>query len=161
MLQETNGEHGMNTVAEALYRFFSAFDGFDTSHPLGFEAEVPEARQGLHGSIGDASTADMAAVFTMEPTLTRVRQYVNGGGVIRGGCTVSGRVRENDSAKRHETAAFFASLAAYVRTYGERFADGGRIYVVRPAAHPVRVRMTQDGAVWELRCTAEIYEKQG
>ncbi len=150
-----------NSAAEALYRFFAAFDGFDARHPLGFEVEVPGERRDLSGVGIGAPTAEMAAVFSMEPMLTRVRQYVNGGVIVRGACTVSGRVHENDGAKQHETAAFFASLAAYVRTYGERFEDGGRIYVIRPAAHPVRVMMTSDGAVWELRCTAEIYEKQG
>ena len=149
------------TAAEALYRFFAAFDGFDAQHPLGFEAESPGERQDLSGVGIGSPAAEMASVFTMEPMLTRVRQYVNGSEVIRGACTVSGRVRENDGAKRHETAAFFSSLAAYVRTYGECFEDDGRIYVIRPAAHPVRVMMTSDGAVWELRCTAEIYEKQG
>lgn len=155
LTRETDDE---TTAAEALYRFFAAFEGFDSSHPLGFEAEVPGVRRDLSDVGGNAPTTELTAMFMMEPTLSRIRQYVNGGGVVRGACTVSGRVREDDGAKRHETAAFFASLAEYVQTYGERYEDGGRVYVIRPAAHPVRVRLTSDGAVWELRCTAEIYE---
>ena len=148
------------SAAEALYRFFGTFPGFDDAHPLGFEAEVPGVRRDLPGSDADAPIGEMAAVFMMEPTLTRVRQYVNGGGVVRGACTVSGRVREDDGAKRRETAAFFASLAEYVQKYGEWYEDSGRVFTIRPAAHLVRVMMTSDGAVWELRCTAEIYETE-
>ena len=143
-----------DTVSEALYRFFAAFDGFDASHPLGFEAEVPAARNGV------SDAAEMAAVFTMEPALTYVRRYINGGGQVRGACTVSGRVREYDGAKRHETAAFFAALTEYVRDCGKRYEDGGRVYVIRPAAHPAWLRLHADGAVWELRCSVEIFEKQ-
>lgn len=150
MTQEKNEGIGVQAVAEALYRFFAAFDGFDAAHPLGFEAEALTA---------DSGAAEMAAVFIMEPTLTRVRRYINGGGTVRGACTVSGRVREYDGAKRHETAAFFASLAAYVRECGARYEDGGEVYVIRPAANPARLHLQADGAVWELRCSVEIYEK--
>lgn len=145
------------SAAEALYRFFAAFDGFDASHPLGFEAETVPGRQGF--AQGDVRVPmQCAAVFSMEPTLTQVRRYIHGGRTVRGGCTVSGRVREDGSASRHETAAFFESLADYVREHGARYVDGGRVFSIRVAAHPARLRLTADGAVWELRCAVEMSE---
>lgn len=145
-------------VSGALYRFFAAFTGFDAAHSLGYEAEVPEVRgeMGGFGCGADSTAAEMAAVFTMEPTLTRVRRYINGGGTLRGACTVTGRVRDDDAQKRRETAAFFGALAAYIQKAGARYVDGERVYVIRPAAHPARLRLTGDGAVWELRCSVEF-----
>ena len=124
-----------------------------------WKAALPEATIYVYDNNSKDGTAEMAAVFMMEPTLTRTRRYINGGGTVRGACTVSVRVREYDGAKRHETAAFFAALAAYVRECGTRYEDGGEVYVVRPAANPARLHLQADGAVWELRCSVEVYEK--
>ena len=143
-----------NSAAESLYRFFAAFEGFDDAHPLGFEAELRTART------GERTTAPTvcAAVFSMEPTLTQVRKYIHGGRTVRGGCTVSARVRDDDGGQRRETAAFFEALAAYVYKNGARYTDGARVFVIRPAAQPARLRLTPDGAVWELRCSTEMTE---
>lgn len=150
-----------SSAAESIYRFFAAFEGFDEAHPLGFEAEVrmprPLCTSGGYGT-DDRAVPVCAAVFSMEPVLTEVRRYIHGGRTLRGGCTVSGRVRDEDAKQRYETASFFSSLADYVRQHGERYADGDRVFVIRPAAHPARLRLTGDGAVWELRCTVEIFE---
>lgn len=138
------------SAAEALYRFFCAFSGFDGAHPLGFEAEMPLAHKASPHKGG------FSAVFSMEPTLTWVRRYVHGGGCVRGACTVSARVPDADGRQRRETAAFFSALAEYVSAQGKRYVVGDRVYTVRPAAHPARLRLTEDGAVWELRCSVEI-----
>jgi len=143
-----------SSAAESIYRFFAAVEGFDETHPLGFEAEVMMPRR----MCADSGAVVCAAVFSMEPALTQVRRYIHGGGTLRGACTVSGRVRDDDAKQRHETAAFFASLSDYVKQYGNRVVDGDRVFVIRPAAHPARLRLTEDGAVWELRCTVEITE---
>ena len=143
------------SAAEALYRFFSGFEGFDGTHTLGFEGERPPSR------LSDGTQtpkAHLSAVFSMEPVLHMVRRYIHGGGCVRGACTVSARVHDADTAQRMETAAFFSALAAYVREYGAAYADGARVYTVRPAAHPARLRLSADGAIWELRCTFEINE---
>ena len=60
--------------------------------------------------------------------------------------------------QRQETAAFFSALADYVRQHGTRVVDGDRVFGIRPAAHPARLRLTEDGAVWELRCAVEMTE---
>ncbi len=142
-------------AAEALYRFFAGFAGFDDTHTIGFEAEIPPPRrqdgQRTPGAV-------LSAVFSMEPVLTQVRRYIHGGGSVRGACTVSARVRDADTAHRLDAAAFFAALSDYVRTHGAHHTDGARVFVIRPAAHPARVLLTDDGAVWELRCTVEITE---
>ena len=153
-----------STAAEAIYRFFAAFEGFDELHPLGFEAEVMQPRRmcgnstAVNNGIGSGGAVVCAAVFSMAPELTRVRRYIHGGGTLRGACSVSGRVRDDDAEQRHETAAFFAALSDYVKQYGKRVVDGDRVFVVRPAAHPARLRLTEDGALWELRCTVELTE---
>lgn len=150
---------GYPSAADALFRFFTAFPGFDEAHPLGFEAEMPGERYAVTGrGCGIDGGGVMAAVFRMEPTLTQVRRYINGGGISRGACTVLGRVRDEDAAGRREAVSFFSALAEYVRLSGERYEDGGRVFVIRPAAHPARVMLTADGAVWELRCAVEIHE---
>ena len=99
-----------------------------------------------------------SAVFSMEPTLTWVRRYIHGGGCVRGACTVSARCADTDGRQRLDMAAFFASLADYVKERGKRYIAGDRVYTVTPAAHPARLRLTADGAVWELRCSVEITE---
>lgn len=142
-------------AAESLYRFFAGFTGFDGTHTLGFEAEVPPSRQ-PDGTM--APTAVLSAVFSMEPVLTQVRRYIHGGGSVRGACTVSARVRDTDTAGRLETAAFFEALSDYTRAYGAHYTDGNRVFVIRPAAHPARIALTGDDAVWELRCAVEISE---
>lgn len=150
---------GYPSAADALYRFFAAFPGFDEAHPLGFEAEVPGVQYAVFGQGCSVDGGrEMAAVFRMEPTLAQIRRYINGGGTLRGACTVLGRMRDEDAAGRREAASFFSALAEYVRLAGERFEDGGRVFVIRPAAHPARVMLTADGAVWELRCAVEIRE---
>ena len=144
------------STAESLYRFFAAFEGFDASHPLGFEAELVSPR--CVGAEERTADAVCAAVFSMEPTLTQVRRYIHGGGTVRGACTVSVRASDTDGAVRRETAAFFAALSDYVREHGCGYDDGVRVFVIRPAAHPTRLRLTDDGAVWELRFSVEIQE---
>lgn len=143
------------SAAEALYRFFSGFAGFDGTHTLGFEGERPPDRAS-NGTL--APKAHLSAVFVMEPVLNVVRRYIHGGGTVRGACTVSARVYDADTAQRMETAAFFSALAAYVREHGAHYTDGDRVYTIRPAAHPARLYLTGDGAVWELRCSVEITE---
>ncbi len=143
------------SAAEALYRFFSGFSGFDGTHTLGFEGELPPSRQ-TDGT--QTPKARMSAVFSMEPVLTQVRRYIHGGGCVRGACTISARVHDTDAAVRLETATFFTALAEYVGARGAHYTDGDRVFVIRPAAHPARLRLTDDGAVWELRCSVEITE---
>jgi len=142
-------------AAEALYRFFAGFAGFDDTHTIGFEAEIPPSRQ-PDGTA--APKAVLSAVFSMEPVLTQVRRYIHGGGCVRGACTVSARVHDADLAGRLETAAFFEALSDYVRAHGAHYVDGSRVFVIRAAAHPARIALTGDGAVWELRCSVEISE---
>jgi hypothetical protein len=150
-----------SSAAESIYRFFAAFEGFDEAHPLGFEAEVmmprPRCTSGRLGT-DDRAAPLCAAVFSMEPVLTDVRRYIHGGRTLRGACTVSGRVRDDDAKQRQETAAFFSALADYVRQHGTRVVDGDRVFGIRPAAHPARLRLTEDGAAWELRCAVEMTE---
>ena len=149
-----------SSAAEALYRFFCAFSGFDGEHPLGFEAELPPHRS-LSGMGEDGTSwnnGGFSAVFSMEPTLTWVRRYIHGGGCVRGACTVSARCADTDGRQRLDMAAFFASLADYVKERGKRYTAGNRVYTVTPAAYPARLRLTADGAVWELRCSVEISE---
>ena len=154
------------SAAEALYRFFGTFPGFDDAHPLGFEAELPPRRR-LPGTGEDGTAArepslgdgGFSAVFSMEPTLTWVRRYIHGGGCVRGACTVSARGSDADGRQRREMAAFFSALADYVTEQGKRYSVGDRVYTVTPAAHPARLRLTEDGAVWELRCSVEITDQ--
>ena len=150
------------TAAEVLYRFFCAFSGFDEAHPLGFEAELPPPRTEITGAdagvSGTTAARAFSAVFSMEPTLHRVRRYIHGGCWVRTACTVSVRGSDSDGRQRREMASFFASLADYVTEYGAQYTAGTRVYRITPAAHPARVRLTADGAVWELRCSVEITE---
>ncbi|MBQ7982113.1 MAG: hypothetical protein IJ302_00975 [Clostridia bacterium] len=135
-------------TAELLYRFFCAFPGISETVPLGFEAEA-------------AGTAG-GAVFAMEPARSDGRRYINGGGRSVGSCVISRRVPDADTVRRLELAAWFSALETYVRVHGNlREGDpaSAQVLRVRPSSSAARLRMTRDGAVWELRFSVEIYER--
>ena len=87
----------VGTTAEVLYRFFCGYEGFGDGVPLGFEAVSP----------GDG------AVFSVEPSLVYRTKYINGGGMVRGVCSVTLPARDNDRAARVRASAFLASLSDY------------------------------------------------
>lgn len=131
-------------AAVSLYRFFAAFTGFDASCPLGYES-------GGTGVTG-------GAVFFMDPTPYREGRYINGSRIVRTSCTVRCCVSDDDTRTRRRTASFFAALTDYITDAGGTYTDGARTFCIRPAAYPARIRLSEGGAVWELRCQVEIRE---
>ncbi|MBO5649452.1 MAG: hypothetical protein J6S76_06010 [Clostridia bacterium] len=134
--------HGSLDAAVVLYRFFCTFPGFGEVCPLGFEGQA--------GKCG--------AVFSMEPLRNSRRRYINGGEMYTAACTISRCVQDMDGAHRLRLTEWFSSLSAYAEVYGKALSGdgGGLIERVRPASVPARLRMTADGAVWEMRFFAEI-----
>lgn len=127
----------VGTTAEVLYRFFCGYEGFGDGVPLGFEAVSP----------GDG------AVFSVEPSLVYRTKYINGGGMVRGVCSVTLPARDNDRAARVRASAFLASLSDYAAENGRRITDDsmpGEVIRIYPASSPARLRAAADGAVWEL-----------
>lgn len=125
------------TTAQVLYRFFCCYEGFGDRVPLGFEAASP----------GDG------AVFSVEPSLVYRKKYINGGGMMRGVCSVTLPARDNDRAARVRAAAFLEALSDYAAENGKRITDDsmpGEVIRVYPVSSPARLRTTADGAVWEL-----------
>ena len=137
-----------DVAAELLYRFFCTFPGFSDAVPLGFEAEAAGRTGG--------------AVFAMEPVRSDGRRYINGGGRSVGSCVINRRVPDADTLCRLELAAWFSALETYVRVHGNlRGGDvaSAQVLRVRPSSSAARLRMTRDGAVWEMRFSVEIYER--
>ena len=61
-------------------------------------------------------------------------------------------------ARRLHLVEWFSSLSAYAEVYGKALSadGGGLIERIRPTTVSARLRMTADGAIWEMRFLAEI-----
>ena len=149
------------SVAESLYRFFAAFEGFDASHPLGFEGELPSPRgfcQSEYHIQRNGHPVACTAVFSMDPTMKVVRRYIHGVRTLRGTCSISCFKTYEDMTTSLETAMFFDAFGDYIRTNGKNYTDGDRVYRICPDTLPSRAHITPGGVMWEIRCSVEMRE---
>ena len=94
----------------------------------------------------------------MNPTLKVVRRYIHGVRILRGTCSISFRLINDDTARNRKTMEFLSALGTYISEYGEGHTNGDQVFMIRPDTHPVRLHQTPDGMVWEMRCTVEMRE---
>ncbi|MBQ8578331.1 MAG: hypothetical protein IJ449_10280 [Clostridia bacterium] len=152
------------SAAAALWRFFSGFSGYGV--PLGFEVMPPGGGIPAVGGAGgnavdtDESNGIMGAVFSMSPSVSRAREYINGDSVLRGGCTVSLLSCDCDRASRMRMASVFAALCEYTAENGEFYRDTetGKTYRIRAVSSPVRMIAYADRVVWEMNFSFEEYD---
>lgn len=180
-------------ITMVLYRFFCGFPWFDDTFRLELEAvgggTVMERGGGescIYAGNSSGGNNAIGAIFSMNPTISKEKQYINGRSVVRGSCSVTLLCRDHDPDARIRALTFFGALGAYTADMGtfdldmtqEKTGEGVELephtecaagfdaknvdvvkpfFRVRAASVPVRMYVIPGGAVWEMTFSFEIF----